>query len=588
MKQLLLLFLIASFGRGFAQNETYYHQVFDSVTARNDQKNGIIFFEAELKKYPKNELILRSLGALNFQLLKFKETKFYYEKALLVNPECAKCYFYLAEVEANENNPNGAYITIEKGLSINSKEGVLYLLRGKLKLSQGDEIGALNDLSKAILVEPDGVAYYIERADYFIRKENYFSAKRDLLKAQELDPKNVLVCNYLAQFYSYDNDFPNALNVINKALEIDPKNIGSLLTRGGVYNMMKDYNHAIEDYKQVIALDPQNYHGYLYLSEATYKLEQIDESCNFLSKSIKLMEEQKTGDREFLDNAHKLQREVCDSSVSSYYYQRGIAEFNMGRPKEAIAFYATALEKFPNEYLIYSFMGNAELFLSDNQVAIASYKKALLHLDETTAGMLKSSNYSNESAQEAKNAFCSSTYLSLAFCYFNLENTDSALSCINLCIEYRPDMKDFKNGIPEFIKGILLMDEGNYKEAEKAFVRASEMSPDWSICSNYVALSLIAQAMPNAVSRNKLQIKTHADLEDLHWTLPYKIIKGHPEFDRAMEQIRKALRINPSDSFSVYLKAYLNRQMRMNYCDDFLKANQLGYPVELVYLKECR
>ncbi len=592
MKQLLLLFLIASFGSVFAQNETYYHQVFDSVAARDDQKNGIIFFEAELKKYPKNELILRSLGALNLQLLKFKETKFYYEKALLVNPECAKCYFYLAEVQANENNLDGAYKTIEKGLGINSKEGVLYLLRGKLKLSQGDEIGALNDLSRAILVEPDGIAYYIERADYFISKENYFSAKRDLLKAQELDPKNLKVYNYLALVYSYDNDFPSALGAINKALEIDPKNIESLLSRGEVYFVKEDYLFAIENYKYVIELQPSHYDAHHYLANAYYKLEKMDEFCVSISRSIQLMEEQKINDPDYYTYAVNIRNEICDSSLSSYYYQRGIAEFNRGDFQKSVSWYNRGIEKFPNAYMIYSFKANVELSMGENRKAIATHRVSLDHREQITKEISQDPRYigiSQDSLKLMEQSFKTSAYISLSFCYFNLGNTDSALICIDSAIRNTPEIGDFAYGDAFLMKGILLLDKSLFSEAEKAFKEIAKRSPDWSLCQDYIALSLICQANKNSsLSRNKLEMKSLRNIADIQWSLPDKLLRATDYADQALSHLQKALKLNKDDSFAYYLRGHIYRQMRMNYCDDFLRANQLGYPIELVYLKECR
>ncbi|WP_430403392.1 tetratricopeptide repeat protein [Fluviicola sp.] len=579
MKYLLIGFLISCFGTVFAQNETYYNRVFDSVVARNEQKGGIAFFESELKNYPKNEFILRSLGALNLQLGNLKETKFYYEKALVVNPECAKCYFYIADAYASEQNLNAAYQAIEKGLSINSKEPLLYLLRGKFKLYEGNEIGGLNDLSKAILIDPNGIAYYMERGDYFLRKGNYFSAKRDFLKAQEIDPKNLNVYNYLAQIYAYENDYPSALSSINKAIEIDSTSTKSLLTRGEVYLIMEDSPNAIQDYQRVIRLDPENYHAYYYLAEAYYKQERMDDFCKEISKSIQLVQKEEQVDQAFYTYLLTHQQDVCDSLRSSYFYQRGIAQFNLEKPQEAISYYNRGIAKFPNEYMIYSFRGNAQLSLLKNREAISDYQKSLLHIDEVAQELLKSPNYvsvaSRDSLGLAINAFKSSTYISLSFCYFNLDKTDSALSCIDLSITHQPNMKEYNVADAQFMRGILLMDKSRYEEAGKAFKLASDLSPEWSICKDYIALSLIAQVKSIPIYRNKFQIKTLIDLAEIHWNFSSKIVKESPYFNQALEYLESAIRINPSDYFAIYLRAYVNRQLgRSSACEDFKRPTK--------------
>jgi tetratricopeptide (TPR) repeat protein len=567
--------------------------VYDSVVDRNEQKGGITFFEAELKKYPKNETILRSLGALNLQLLNFKETKMYYEKALVVNPECAKCYFYIANVYASDKNLDAAYQTLNKGLILNPKEGLLYMLRGKLKLYEGDEIGGLNDLSKAILFNPSEVAGYIERANYFLRKGNYFSAKRDFLKAQEVDPKNLDVYNYLAQVYCNENDYPSALVSINKAIDIDSTSTKSLLTRGEVYMLMNDFPNAIKDYQRSIRLDSQNYHSYYYLAEAYYRLERLDDFCKEISKSIQLAQKDEQVDSEFYKYLLIHQQDVCDSLRSSYFYQRGIAQFNLGKSQEAINLYNRGISKFPNEYMIYSFRGNAHLSLLKNREAISDYQKSLIHIEDVSLELLKSPQYASVTSKDSLkliiNAFKSSSYISLAFCYFNLDKTDSALTCIDLAIQYQPNLKEYNVADAQFMRGILLLDKEQYDDAGKAFKIASELSPDWSICKDYIALSLIAQVKSISIYRNKFQIKTLIDLVELHWNFSSKIVKESPYFNQALEYLQSAIRINPSDYFAIYMEAYVDRQLGKSLaCEGFKQANRMGYPVELNYLKECK
>lgn len=590
MRILLITFLAFFSGNVLAQDEASYNRLFDSVSTHGKQSEGIRYFQSELKKYPKNELILRSVGALNLQLGNYAETRAYYNKALVVNPACATCYLFLAQAFANESKWEEAYASIEKGIAIDPKESSLYLLRGKLKIHQGNEISGLNDLGKAISVNPDAAAY-LERANYYIRKENYFSAKSDLLKAQKADPKNLHVYNLLAQVYAYENDFTNALASINQAIELDGKDTKSLLTRGEVYAMKQDYELAIDDYRHVIELDPEDYHGYFYLAEVYYKQEKMDDFCTEITKSLHLIEKQGT-DPDFYRYVTTRQKDVCDSLQSSYFYQRGIAQFNLDKPQEAIEFYNRGIARFPGEYMIYSFRGNAQLRLLNNREALADYKKSLKHADQVASEIARSASYSSIRSQDsldlALKAFKSSTYISLAFCYFNLEQTDSALYCINQSIAFKPDLKEYDAVDAAFMKGILLLDKQHYEEAQKAFAEASKLVPDWSVPKDYLALSLIAQIKSVELKRDKLQIRELNDLDKLHWMLPGKITKTSAYLNEVLQYLEAALRLNPSDYFALYLRGYVNRQMGKESCTDFKLANQLGYPVELIYLKGCR
>lgn len=592
MKQLLLFFLITSFGTAFAQNETYYDRVFDSLVAKNEQQKGITFFEAELKKYPKNEWILRSLGSLNFRMKNLKEARSYYEKALLVNPECSTCYYYISQAYAGEENLEAALRSTEQGLAVNSKDASLFLLRGKLKLHKGDEIGALNDLSRAILYDPDEAVYYMERASFYVYKENLFSAKKDFLKALEIDPGNQDIYNYLAEIYVKENDFQQAVNITCRAIEKDSLNTKSLLGRGEVYFFMNEYDLAIKDYKKVIRLDPQNYYASGYLAEIYYKQEKMDEHCAEIAHCLQLMEQETTSSPEFYQYVLSRKKEICDDSQASYYYQRGIASFRLGKYQEAMDFHNKSLEKFPDEYIVYSFRGNAALYLGNNQAACLDYLESLKHPDKVTAALLKNSGSSAktsaDSIQEMENDFKTSTYVSLAFCYFNMGKTDSALICADLSLQYLQKVKAVEGSDADFVRGILLLDKMNYAEAEKAFVKAAKISPDWSVFRNYIALALIGQAIKAPIERNELQIRELTDLGQLHWRLPYKITKESFYFSQALEQVEAALKINPSDKWATYLRGYIKRQLGINACEDFKQANLMGYPVELNYLKSCK
>lgn len=592
MKQLLLLFLITWFGAVFAQNETYYDRVFDSLVAKNEHQKGIVFFESELKKYPKNELILRSLGALNFRMKNLKEARSYYEKAVLVNPECSACYYYISQAYAGEENLEAALRSAEKGLAVNSKAANLYLVRGKLKLVQGDEIGALNDLSRAILYDPNEAVYYMERASFYVYKENLFSAKRDFLKALEIDPGNQDIYNYLAEIYVKENDFQQAVNITSRALERDSLNTKSLLGRGEVYFFMNEYDLAIKDYKKVIRLDPQNYYASGYLAEIYYKQEKMDEHCVEIARCLRLMEQEKIPSPEFYQYILSRKKEICDDSQASYYYQRGIASFRLEKYQEAMDFHNKALEKFPDEYIVYSFRGNAALYLGKNQSACSDYLKSLSHPDKVIAALLNNSGSlaktSADSIREIENNFKTSTYVSLAFCYFNMGKTDSALICADLSLQYLQKIKDVEGPDAYFVKGILLLDKMNYAEAEKVFVEAAKISPDWSVFRNYIALALIGQATKVPLARNELQIRELTDLGQLHWRLPHKIAKESFYFSQALGQVETALKINPSDKWATYLRGYIKNQLGINACEDFKQANLMGYPVELNYLKSCK
>jgi len=585
--------LFLSFGSVYGQNEAYYDQLFDSVSAEGTQQEGIQYFEQELKKFPKNEIILRSLGALNYQLRNYTETKKYYDQALVVNPDCAQCYFYIAQYYAFLNDINGAYASIEKGLKIDPKNSMLYTTRAKLRLYQGNENDGLSDLSKAILYDNTDALPYLERANYYMNRGVIQLAKSDLVKAMKIEPDNLLVYNYLTQLYGQEGDFLNALATINKALELDSLNAKNLITRGEVYFMMEDFDKAASDYQKAKELDPKDYMASSYLAEVYYKQERMDEYCTEMSRTLQLMEMSEQKNEEQYAYFRAQIKDLCDINQASYYYQRGIALFNLGKPLEAIAFYNQAISKFPEEYMTYSFKGNAELLALNNRQAITDYNTSLAHIDAITVSMTKNPNNAfgpdKDSVDFLTKAYKASTYLSLAYCYFNLGKTDSAVYCINTSIQNSPNSNEFSLGGEQFVKGFLHMDKGEFSMGEKAFLEAFQRSPEWSFSCSYIALSKIALGLGlSKLNRNDVQITQFEEMGNVYWKLPEKAkVKDMAKLNEAMTYLDKSIVLNPENPLSLYLRGYLKKLLGFAYCEDFKQANTFGYPVELVYLKKC-
>ncbi len=174
------------------------------------------------------------------------------------------------------------------------------------------------------------------------------------------------------------------------------------------------------------------------------------------------------------------------------WYTKGLASNNLGKFKEAIAFYDEALKKDPNYSVAFFVKGNALFSLGLFTEAIACYDKAIDFYDKTQeAGSLalvwrnKGTAYSSMN-QYDKALRCSDRALEfnpdfvdawndrgLFFLY--LKNYDQAISCFDKTIDLDPDYAfAYRN------KGLAFHELKKYNEAIKCFEKASQKGPDFA------------------------------------------------------------------------------------------------------------
>jgi tetratricopeptide (TPR) repeat protein len=112
---------------------------------KKDVDTAIIYYNEVLRINPNDYLTLNNIGATLLQLGNVKESKEYFKKAIVENPDYPNTYIGLAFVYHNENNLNEAFDFALKALNLTSKNDEIYKnsfgLIGDIvnKLSQSSE-----------------------------------------------------------------------------------------------------------------------------------------------------------------------------------------------------------------------------------------------------------------------------------------------------------------------------------------------------------------------------------------------------------------------------------------------------------------
>ncbi|ALL06361.1 hypothetical protein AQ505_13150 [Pedobacter sp. PACM 27299] len=350
MKIFLGFALLFLSGISFGQSSKY-EMTADSLNNIGQREKIIPYLEQELKAKPKEEILLRMLGAYHIEDKNLDVGEQYYREALLVNPRCAKCYMHIGRTYAMRDDFKKALEYFNLAVISDPKDGDLVLWSARLKEHQGDQAGALADFSKAIALLPKDLIPYLQR--------------------------------------------------------------GSL----------------------------------------QYKMENLDGACQDYQTVKKLNDQQKVIDTLLASQIESAIQDICNPAKPSYFYQRGIAYYNLKQYQSALGIYEQGLKKFPADGMTLNFRGNTYLALKQYHKALSSYQLALKNKQSLVQAIKTNPRFStgakpsvSKTETEIAKTFLAELHYHIAECKMYTGADEDALSEINIAIALAPDSADFPKG----------------------------------------------------------------------------------------------------------------------------------------------
>lgn len=381
MKMFLSFALLFVSGLSFGQSSKY-ERVSDSLNVIGQREKIIPYLELELKAKPKDEILLRMLGAYHIQAQHLDLGEQYYREALLVNPKCANCYLHIGRTYAMRNEYNKAMEYFNLAVLTDPKDGFIVLWRARLKEHQGDKPAAL--------------------ADY------------------------------------------------NLAVQLNPKHGDAYLQRAVFHAGSGELALALTDFNQTIALQPNDLVPYLHRGSIHYKLEQLDAACQDYQTAKKLNSAAKVKDTLLTSQIEAALQDICDPAKPSFYYQRGIANYNLKQYPSALASYEQGLKKFPGNTMILNFQGNTYLALKQYDKALNCYQLTLKNMEKLKQEIRSNPRFSTagkpdplKAEKETASAFLAEIHYHIAECKMAKSAYTEALTAINEAISFLPDAADF-------------------------------------------------------------------------------------------------------------------------------------------------
>ncbi len=584
MKFQTIIFFLFLISASWSQDANKYDSLVQQYLQLNKLDEGVLFFKQENSRLPKNELILKSLGALYLQQKNYFAAMKAYQQAIEVNTNCGACYAYLAQASINqEKDFKKAHGIIENGLSVAPKSPALFIMRSKIKLAEGNEPGALADLYKAIAADSTELIGYVERANFYRDKKQFYLAVKDLKKAERIAPTNPFIKNELAKNLAQDEQYNEALQMVNKALLLEPNNADSWMIKGEIRQLSNDFQGAASDFEKVLELKPDNAYAIYRLSESYYRTEEMDLFCSCINRSISISRKENLPQDDLLDFMVGQRSIVCDSTKSSYFYNRGIAAYNKGKLDESIQWHNRAIERFPNQRLLYHFKANTELAQLNFKAAIRDFNYSIQSEQAIGNDLRLDGKYamiSNDSLSYLVEGFKLSTMISLVYAHYNCNQLDSSVYYLNVLHKFQRSMPELFDMRLFLLEAQIQSDLGNLSEASIAIEELIKEQFNYPIIYNNKAWIKLQMAISQVLHHDKVVINDVVDITNLVYTLPKKMkVKHEQEWKYCKQIIDESIALDPENAETLFLKGLVIWMEKGDPNKEWSKAKQANYSV---------
>jgi len=589
---LTYIFLLVVF-LNYAQPVDKYKKITDSLLERKQYDELIHYLDGELKLNPKDEFILRNLGFVHISKNNLDVGEKYYRDALDLNQSCAYCYFHIGRVYVLRNNYEKGLEYIEKAISIEPNDALLYSLRGRLKEMMGDKFGSLFDHNKSIELDSLNSEYYIQRGTFNSNRGYSTLAISDFNRAIKLSPNNYLPYFRRASVYYEQDKIDKAIEDINKAIELDSNQYTAYTGRGTIYYDLNEFEKAVDDYTKAISMGHADYLPYLNRALAYYKLEDLDAACEDYSILSKMIDSGEIVEARVIEEVNVTKNNICDSLKASYYYQRGIAYFNLKEYQKAIEMYTKVNEIFPESVMILSFKGNAYKALNEYEKALEIYYLSLQKKESLLSELRLDNRFedaSEETINNLYNGFIASVNFGIVECKTKLNLFNEALVEINNAIEITSSIEGFSKEEYYNMRGFIYLNLGDFEKARLDFDSSIELNRDYVLAYLNRAFALICMV-------EKVELISHLSSGELNgqflmnfdWVVPKSSIKkSEPAVLLAISDCNKAIQIDKNNGSAYYIKAKIKKAFYSDdYCDDLIFAKKLGFELEINALKNC-
>jgi tetratricopeptide (TPR) repeat protein len=176
----------------------------DEFRAQKDYRQAIVYFQAALRKDPKNAALYNKLGLANLQNGDLRSARAAFQKSAKLNPKYAEALNNVGAVDFKQNNLGSAAKYFKKALALEETRATFHVNLGAAWFGQNKVDRALSEYTRALELDPEVLS----------------SSSRAGVVAQISSPEERARYSYmLAKIYARRGNVEDCLRCLRKAKE---------------------------------------------------------------------------------------------------------------------------------------------------------------------------------------------------------------------------------------------------------------------------------------------------------------------------------------------------------------------------------
>ncbi len=200
-------------------------------------------------------------------------------------------------------------------------------------------------------------------------------AERSCASALGLNPNLIVVHNSLGVLYERTGRYEDAERAFERALMINENDVQALSGLADVYLSQQRLAEAEAKYRQAIGLQPGNWNTYSSLGRFLYLNGRYEDAANAYREIVAVDAENINGwtnlatslmlSGDFAAAARAFERAIEMEPIPTTYVNLGMLHYYLGEADEAITAFEKAADMAPNDYLVWSNLGDVLAFSGD-------------------------------------------------------------------------------------------------------------------------------------------------------------------------------------------------------------------------------
>lgn len=457
-----------------------------------------------------------------------------------------------------------AYEVADNALKVSPNLLYPYLVKADIAQSRQQWKEAEESLTEALRLEPRETSLYINRAFMRYNDDDLFGAMADYNYAIDLDPTNRAAIYNRALLRMQVYDLTNALNDFGTILEWDPGNFPARYNRVLININFENYQPAISDLRYILRKYPRFYQGYYTLAEIYRRLgneklfyENFHKANDIATRYVKDYKHYDI-DRPSIEPGSSLSVSKDDMSSS---FSPDETETDLTTQLNRLI--TISHDKDISEDQTLGKKSRISGKIQDTEIPAEPQPLYAFTLTDPKNELRPASNFFREleSINSDNNSY-SSIYLS------NEPGSQNDLNQMTNLFSFseKLDQKESENMLQPsdyFIRGVIKTLLKNYEGALSDLDKAVEGSPNFAApLFERAYTSLLSAEMPSAISEEENTVSKSGTSTSVAQDRLLEEASRNAKYRNAINDLDKALKIDPRLAFAWYNKGCIFYAMR--------------------------